>query len=89
MWEGYDGNDWEIYLWNGSETVALTDNDVTDVRPEISGTLVVWEGWDGEDYEIFAVEIEAPAAVPGLSPVALLLIAALLGASGWRVKLKI
>src|SRR3990170_1217088 len=53
VWEGYDGNDWEIFLHNGSSIIQLTDNTFDDVGPEIDGGQVVWRGSDGHDFEIF------------------------------------
>ena len=53
VWTGNDGNDTEIFLYNGSETVQLTDNDVGDFLPVTSGNNVVWERDDGNDREIF------------------------------------
>jgi hypothetical protein len=53
VWSGDDGNDWEIFLYNGTETIQLTNNDVDDQRPHIWGDHVVWTGDDGNDTEIF------------------------------------
>ncbi len=47
VWRGWDGNDWEIYLYDGQEQQQLTDNDVEDFYPSISGNTVVWSNWDG------------------------------------------
>ncbi len=46
-------NDFEIFLYNGSETIQLTDNDVNDFFPKISGDNVVWQSQIREDAEIF------------------------------------
>ncbi|MEL7409678.1 MAG: hypothetical protein AAFN00_22520, partial [Cyanobacteria bacterium J06558_2] len=55
VWSQSDGNDSEIFLYNGNETVQLTDNDVDDVFSfsRISGNNVVWSRSDGNDSEIF------------------------------------
>ncbi|MBW2194768.1 MAG: thrombospondin type 3 repeat-containing protein [Deltaproteobacteria bacterium] len=54
VWEGYDGSDYEIFLYNGSSTTQLTNNSNDDRYPQVnSGGDVVWEGYDGSDYEIF------------------------------------
>lgn len=48
VWEGDDGNGWEIFFWDGSTITQLTDNDYVDDRmPQISGGNVVWQS---EDY---------------------------------------
>ncbi len=54
VWQVYDGNDNEIYFYNGSETTRLTDNDYVDESPKISGDNVVWQVYDGIDYEIYS-----------------------------------
>ncbi len=53
VWWSHDGNDGEIYLWDGSTTTQITDNASSDKRPAISGNNVVWYGDDGSDYEIY------------------------------------
>jgi hypothetical protein len=55
VWSGYDpdGDDFEIFLYNGTEIVQITDNDSEDRQPVVSGTNVAWSGWDGNDFEIF------------------------------------
>ncbi|MFC1845414.1 choice-of-anchor D domain-containing protein, partial [Thermodesulfobacteriota bacterium] len=43
VWRGNDGNDDEIYLYNGTSTIQLTDNDYSDGLPQINGSgQVVW-----------------------------------------------
>jgi beta propeller repeat protein len=53
VWEGNDGNDTEIYFYNGSTTIQLTNNNTSDRNLQISGSNVVWEGNDGNDTEIY------------------------------------
>jgi beta propeller repeat protein len=46
--------DSEIYLYNGSISTQLTDNDIADGNPQISGNKVVWVGGrQGNDTEIY------------------------------------
>ncbi|MHC5083202.1 MAG: hypothetical protein ACYTET_04600 [Planctomycetota bacterium] len=52
-WEGWDGNDWEIYAYNGDSVVQMTDNDVDDVNPNISAPLLFWDHFDGNDWEVY------------------------------------
>jgi hypothetical protein len=57
-WDAYDGNDYEIYYWDGSDIVQLTNNSVTDKNPSIyvsSGVIqIAWQQWDGaSNYEIW------------------------------------
>ncbi|MBN1911069.1 MAG: VCBS repeat-containing protein [Pirellulales bacterium] len=69
VWEGYDGHDWEIYLFHrgdfnpdGSPTIiTLTDNETDDTFASVfdtgTGANVVWIGKDeigeGQDDEIW------------------------------------
>ncbi|MBN2218091.1 MAG: hypothetical protein JW719_12020, partial [Pirellulales bacterium] len=63
-WEGFDGNDWEIYLSNGTYdeggvpyVIQLTNNDTDDRFASLYDTgasvNVVWVGTDGHDDEIY------------------------------------
>ena len=36
VWEGYDGTDWEIFLYDGSTTTQLTNNSYDDTHPQIN-----------------------------------------------------
>lgn len=42
-WEGWDGNDWEIFYYDGS-IKQLTNNDYDDTYPAICGSRVAWVG---------------------------------------------
>ena len=53
VWEGFDGNDSEIFLYDGRSIIQLTNNSYQDARPQISRRNVVWMGFDGNDLEIF------------------------------------
>ncbi|HYW78151.1 MAG TPA: GEVED domain-containing protein, partial [Thermoguttaceae bacterium] len=53
VWEGHDGNDWEIFLYDGTSVLQLTDNETDDHFATVSGDNVVWSGFDGKDDEIF------------------------------------
>jgi len=53
VWEGHDGTDWEIFLYDGSIVSQLTNNSYRDKWPVVSGSHVAWRGNDGTDYEIF------------------------------------
>ncbi|MGL6344209.1 MAG: hypothetical protein ACRC80_34320, partial [Waterburya sp.] len=39
---GSDGNDREIFFYNGSKTIQISNNDADDSSPQISGNNVVW-----------------------------------------------
>lgn len=56
VWQGWDGNDYEIFLYDGTTTIQLTDNDCADRPPRVSGSNVVWDG-QGTPGGIHAFEI--------------------------------
>ncbi len=53
VWEGFDGNDYEIFWYNGTDTIQLTNNYYHDLKPWIHDGQVVWVGNDSVDYEIY------------------------------------
>jgi len=53
VWESFDGQDWEIFLFDGSETKRLTNNTRDDRFPVVFGQYVAWSGHDGQDYEVY------------------------------------
>lgn len=53
VWAGYDGNDYEIYLYDGTQVVPLTDNETDDTQPRIHSGKVTWEGEGDADGEIY------------------------------------
>jgi hypothetical protein len=53
VWQGHDGFDWEIFFYNGTSTIQLTNNSYHDKTPQIDAGQVVWQGSDGTDWEIF------------------------------------
>ena len=36
VWEGYDGTDWEIFLYDGTTTTQVTNNSRNDTNPQIN-----------------------------------------------------
>jgi hypothetical protein len=62
VWQGFDGNDWEIFLYSKQLVdnvivrlvTQITDNQYDDLYPQINSKgQIVWQGFDGNDYEIF------------------------------------
>ena len=50
----FAGNDSEIFFYNGTTIIQLTDNNRDDAHPQINNSgEVVWSGYDGNDDEIF------------------------------------
>ncbi|MCK4625524.1 MAG: PEP-CTERM sorting domain-containing protein [Phycisphaerae bacterium] len=53
VWYGDNGNDSEIFFYDGTSTTQLTNNSCCEYTSDVSGSNAVWYGWDGNDYEIF------------------------------------
>jgi serralysin len=54
VWRGHDGSDTEIFLYDGSSTIQLTDDEYGDSFPKINNNgYVVWQRFDDPDWEIF------------------------------------
>ena len=52
-WYRYDGDDYEIFLYNGSSVIQLTDNQYSEAYPQIHNGQVTWYRSDGIDFEVF------------------------------------
>ncbi|MEL6578767.1 MAG: cadherin domain-containing protein [Cyanobacteria bacterium J06621_12] len=52
VWSSYVDDNWEVFYYDGMETIQLTDNDVDDLNPKISGNKVVWNT-NGESSDVF------------------------------------
>jgi hypothetical protein len=67
VWQGRDDTDYEIFVYDGSAVVQLTDNTVDDWGPKINNRgQVVWYRNDGMDYEIF---LATPSAAEAMSEI--------------------
>ena len=57
VWQGFDGNDAEIFFFEDGNLIQVTNNDTDDAFPWINNAgQVVWTGSDGTDLEIFLYE---------------------------------
>ena len=57
VWRAHDGNDFEIYLYDGEKTLQITDNAKFDANPLVTASgRVVWMMFDGNDYEVYMYE---------------------------------
>lgn|GEM_PF-6520769 len=52
VWVAFDGEDEEVFLFDGASVVQLTDNDYDDDQPQVAGDHVVWRARSGGDTEI-------------------------------------
>ena len=57
-YQGFDGNDYEIYIWDGSTATVVTDNEVMDMQPRIDGDMIAWSHQISETvHDIYSYEI--------------------------------
>lgn len=53
VWSGYDGEDWEIFVYAGGTTTQLTNDSLDDSGPLMNDIgQIVWSRSDGNDSEI-------------------------------------
>ncbi|MEN6493315.1 MAG: GEVED domain-containing protein [Thermoguttaceae bacterium] len=76
LWEGYDGHDRELFLYDGAVVHQLTSNAVDDRYATIvQGTggawTVYWSQFDGNDYEILAKHYSGTGTPEAVQDVAL------------------
>ncbi len=55
VWSSYVNGNWEIFYYDGTETIQVTDNDIDDLNPKISGDRLVWNT-SGATSDIFLYE---------------------------------
>lgn len=46
VWQGWVGNDWEIFLLEGNNLTMVTDNTTHDITPSINGTHIIWQSFE-------------------------------------------
>ena len=54
-WIGYDGNDYEIFLYDGSQVIQVTDNDSNDNRVRLYGDKLVWQNGATQDIKMYTI----------------------------------
>jgi len=47
VWQGWIGNNWEIFLLKDGVRTMITNNTTQDITPIINGTHVVWQSFEG------------------------------------------
>ena len=52
-WSEDDGNDYEVYLWDGKTVFQLTNNDSDDYNVSLNNYWVAWSNFGGSNSEIF------------------------------------
>ena len=68
VWQGSDGNDAEIFVYDGNDIIQLTNNDVDDTNPVIDGDSIAWQSDDGDDTEIFLATLDTTTVGGNDSP---------------------
>ncbi len=54
VWQGFDGEDYEIFTYKNGAVTQLTNNTCKDYNPSINRDGdIAWSGYDGKDYEIY------------------------------------
>lgn len=67
VWQGRVGGDWEIFLYDISdseaEPIRITHNSYDDISPQTDGNYVVWLGYNRTGGEIFVYHIGDPIPI--------------------------
>ncbi len=61
VWQGWVGNDWEIFLLEDNELTMLTDNTTHDITPSINGTHIVWQSFEGSVWHMKVYDMNTEA----------------------------
>lgn len=67
VWLASDGSDNEVFLWNGSAVVQLTNNSLNEQSPQIANGVTTWIANDGTDDEIYYNSTGAAAGTTQLT----------------------
>jgi hypothetical protein len=67
VWQAWDGNDWEIMLFDGSYTEQLTSNDSQDVTPVIQDGYVLWNvlGALEQQARVYSLDTKETVSIEG------------------------
>jgi len=67
VWHYYDGEDAEIFYFDGSTTTQLTNNSTNDFDPVIEGDIIAWYGGSGSSQEIYIYDISTAGPVTAIT----------------------
>ncbi|MCR4286190.1 MAG: hypothetical protein NUW00_04820 [Candidatus Kaiserbacteria bacterium] len=59
VWQGWVGNDWEIFFFEGGELTMLTDNTINDITPSVNGAYVVWQSFENSAWVMKVYDIRS------------------------------
>ena len=57
VWQGWIGNDWEIFLLEYDELTMITDNTVQDITPSISSDYIVWQSFESDTWKMKVYDV--------------------------------
>ncbi len=57
VWQGWVGDDWEVFQLVGDELVMLTDNTVHDISPHMNGTHIIWQSFESDAWVMKVYDI--------------------------------
>ena len=57
VWQGWVGNDWEIFMLSGDELTMLTDNTTHDITPSVNGDYIVWQSFESGAWKMKVYDI--------------------------------
>ena len=63
VWSSYVNNSWEVFFYDGTQTIQVTDEGYNNYYPSVSGNKVVWHRDDGLATNVFLFEA-TPAPEP-------------------------
>jgi hypothetical protein len=58
VWQGWVGEDWEIFMLKDDELHMLTDNTTHDIAPSINGTHVVWQAFENNAWRMKVYDLK-------------------------------
>lgn len=59
VWQGWVGDDWEIFLLRNDELTMITDNTNQDITPSVNGTHIVWQAFEGSAWRMKVYDINS------------------------------
>ncbi len=67
VWQAWDGNDWEIMLFDGKYTEQITDNESQDVAPVVQDRYILWNVLGGEDQQakVYSLDTKESVSIEG------------------------
>ncbi len=66
VWHSFDGNNDQIFLYDGGQPIPISNSGYDNFFPSISNGQIAWSGYDGNTYQIYLYN---PNASPEVIPV--------------------